>query len=272
MSCKQHPPKPPSPHVRITTLLGDTIQPPAAALTVLTRTQLSAQVVSSWSGDDNLDCLVQTFPRTVRNRLVCRNRQAGKKAVPPYDKFSPHLHPSSPFFPLPASTPTILHISTDNHTLPPDNTPLSLSLNTRCTPLQLQQQMDSASRYSGSPEGRNLLFTPETHFDACFPQIVGSSPAINITGYGLQHEQDDDYVHHNNKPQAGFLGVQQDPFSGLMASTYTPSNVEYPSSEHRSSVVSHASEEYGDSPTRYLIIGSLPAIPCHRLFAFFQVC
>jgi hypothetical protein len=131
------------------------------------------------------------------------------------------------------------------------------------------------SRYSASPDGRNPLFTPETAFEPCFTHILGSSPSISITpGYGCGHEDEFNTIGHSHNVKAevpGLLGVNN--FTTIhsrnSSNQYNPS-LDYPAS-HTPSVASQCSEDMGDTPTRFLIVGHLPKVSPHKVFAFFQV-
>ena len=130
------------------------------------------------------------------------------------------------------------------------------------------------SQYSGSPQAGDLLFTPQTSFEPYFTHIANSSPSISITaGYGRENDNESDFIGLGNNISnevPGFLGIKN--FSLIQSRSLSPHFAPMDYAMSRSpSVASQRSEDMGDTPTRFLVIGNLPRVAPHKIFAFFQV-
>lgn len=137
---------------------------------------------------------------------------------------------------------------------------------------------ETASQFSDSPVGsKDLLFTPQASFEPCFTHIVGDSPAVGIAGYARGTEDHYDLLvqaqaNQQKNQGAGHLNLKSfSVHNSRLIRPFTPVNREVPTAQ-TPSAGSQVSEDVGETPTRFLVIGGLPAhVPPHRLFGFFQV-
>lgn len=127
------------------------------------------------------------------------------------------------------------------------------------------------TQYSGSPQAGDLLFTPRASFEPYFTHIADSSPSISITpGYGNENDNESDFMGPgHNKEVPGLLGVKNFSFMHPRSNFVVP--VDYATSRSPSVASDQRSEDMGDTPTRFLVIGNLPRVAPHKIFAFFQV-